>query len=71
LLKHLHFALQFDGEAGEKMKEICALFCRNHTYALNALKERRKKDIKLQELMTVSSSLFGFITGKVPPIMFK
>lgn len=46
--------MQFDGEAGEKMKQVCANFCRNHTYALNVLKDRRKRDAKFQELMTVS-----------------
>ena len=39
------------------MKEVCALFCRNHAYALQVVKEKRKKNTNLHELLSVSDLL--------------
>ncbi|XP_067940258.1 rho guanine nucleotide exchange factor 11-like isoform X4 [Watersipora subatra] len=57
-IKHVaHILLnRLDGEAGEKMKEVCANFCRNHSYALNAIRDKRKRDPKLHELLTAAET---------------
>jgi len=43
---------QFDGPAGEKFQREAATFCAKHQLALEALKERRRKDQKLNNFLT-------------------
>ncbi|XP_055625243.1 uncharacterized protein LOC129767952 isoform X2 [Toxorhynchites rutilus septentrionalis] len=46
----------FDGESGEELKEHAAYFCARQQIALEALKERRKKDETLQRLLIKAES---------------
>uniref|UniRef100_A0A182W9L6 DH domain-containing protein n=1 Tax=Anopheles minimus TaxID=112268 RepID=A0A182W9L6_9DIPT len=46
----------FDGQTGEELKEHAAHFCARQQIALEALKERRKKDEQLQRLLTKAES---------------
>ncbi|XP_059480825.1 rho guanine nucleotide exchange factor 12 isoform X2 [Neocloeon triangulifer] len=42
----------FDGPAGERFQREAATFCANHQLALEMLKERRRKDQKLNNFLT-------------------
>lgn len=42
---------QFDGPAGEEFQEAAAKFCSHQQIALEILKERRKKDAKLNNFL--------------------
>lgn len=44
--------LQFDGTAGEVFQKAAATFCAKQQIALESLKERRKKDAKLNSFLT-------------------
>lgn len=46
--------LQFDGPEGERFKREAATFCAKHQLALEALKERRRKDQKLNNFLNES-----------------
>nr|XP_040234259.2 uncharacterized protein LOC120956657 isoform X4 [Anopheles coluzzii] len=46
----------FDGQTGEELKEHAAHFCARQQIALEALKERRKKDEQLQRILTKAES---------------
>uniref|UniRef100_A0AAG5DN75 DH domain-containing protein n=1 Tax=Anopheles atroparvus TaxID=41427 RepID=A0AAG5DN75_ANOAO len=46
----------FDGQTGEELKEHAAHFCARQQIALEALKERRKKDEHLQRLLIKAES---------------
>uniref|UniRef100_A0A182P9U2 DH domain-containing protein n=1 Tax=Anopheles epiroticus TaxID=199890 RepID=A0A182P9U2_9DIPT len=46
----------FDGQTGDELKEHAAHFCARQQIALEALKERRKKDEQLQRLLTKAES---------------
>lgn len=46
----------FDGQSGEDLKEYAALFCARQQIALEALKEKRRKDENLQRLLTKAES---------------
>ncbi|XP_062561039.1 uncharacterized protein LOC134225187 isoform X2 [Armigeres subalbatus] len=48
--------LMFEGQSGEDLKEHAAYFCARQQIALEALKERRKKDDKLQQLLIKAES---------------
>lgn len=43
---------RFDGEPGEIAKDACAEFCKNQKLALEQLKHRRRKDLKLEQFIT-------------------
>ncbi|XP_074634912.1 rho guanine nucleotide exchange factor 12-like isoform X1 [Acropora palmata] len=43
---------RFDGEPGEIAKDACAEFCKNQKLALEQLKNRRKKEFKLEQFIT-------------------
>ncbi|XP_055531941.1 uncharacterized protein LOC129722502 isoform X2 [Wyeomyia smithii] len=49
-------ALMFDGQSGDDLKEHAAYFCARQQIALEALKERRKKDEHLQRLLIKAES---------------
>ncbi|XP_022805907.1 rho guanine nucleotide exchange factor 11-like isoform X2 [Stylophora pistillata] len=42
---------RFDGEPGEQAKEACAQFCNHQKFALEQLKQRQRKDPKLQQFI--------------------
>lgn len=42
----------FDGRSGEELKDYAAQFCARQRIALEALKDRRRKDENLQRLLT-------------------
>ncbi|XP_041372908.1 rho guanine nucleotide exchange factor 11-like isoform X4 [Gigantopelta aegis] len=42
---------RFDGEAGEEFRQGCAEFCRNQTFALEALKKQQRKDQRLSQFL--------------------
>ncbi|XP_066025356.1 rho guanine nucleotide exchange factor 11 isoform X2 [Pocillopora verrucosa] len=42
---------RFDGEPGEQAKEACAQFCNHQKFALEQLKHRQRKDLKLQQFI--------------------
>lgn len=46
----------FDGNAGDKLLEHAAQFCARQKIALEALKEKRRKDESLQRLLTKAES---------------
>lgn len=46
----------FDGKSGEELKDNAAQFCARQRIALEALKEKRKKDENLQRLLTKAES---------------
>lgn len=46
----------FDGRTGEELKEHAAHFCARQQIALEALKEKRRKDEHLQRLLTKAES---------------
>ncbi|XP_031622413.1 uncharacterized protein LOC116340198 isoform X2 [Contarinia nasturtii] len=46
----------FDGNAGDQLREHAASFCARQKIALEALKEKRRKDAKLQQLLTEAES---------------
>lgn len=46
----------FDGEIGDELREHAAQFCARQKIALEALKEKRRKDENLQRLLTKSES---------------
>ncbi|XP_037025462.1 rho guanine nucleotide exchange factor 11 isoform X3 [Bradysia coprophila] len=46
----------FDGRSGEELKEHAAHFCARQQIALEALKEKRRKDENLQRLLTKAES---------------
>ncbi|XP_055694236.1 uncharacterized protein LOC129796382 isoform X3 [Lutzomyia longipalpis] len=46
----------FDGKSGEDLKENAAQFCARQQIALEALKEKRRKDENLQRLLTKAES---------------
>lgn len=46
----------FDGNIGEELREHAAQFCARQKIALEALKEKRRKDENLQRLLTKSES---------------
>ncbi|XP_049538869.1 uncharacterized protein LOC125953380 isoform X3 [Anopheles darlingi] len=46
----------FDGQSGEELREHAAHFCARQQIALEALKERRKKDEQLQRLLIKAES---------------
>ncbi|XP_065085202.1 uncharacterized protein RhoGEF2 isoform X3 [Ochlerotatus camptorhynchus] len=48
--------LMFEGQSGEDLKEHAAYFCARQQIALEALKERRKKDENLQRLLIKAES---------------
>lgn len=48
--------LMFDGQSGDDLKEHAAYFCARQQIALEALKERRKKDETLQRLLIKAES---------------
>ncbi|XP_053684718.1 rho guanine nucleotide exchange factor 11 isoform X2 [Sabethes cyaneus] len=48
--------LMFDGQSGDDLKEHAAYFCARQQIALEALKERRKKDENLQRLLIKAES---------------
>ncbi|XP_055598943.1 rho guanine nucleotide exchange factor 11 isoform X3 [Uranotaenia lowii] len=48
--------LMFDGQSGEDLLEHAAYFCARQQIALEALKERRKKDENLQRLLIKAES---------------
>ena len=54
--KHFFYNFQFDGKSGEDLKEYAALFCARQQIALEALKERRKKDENLQKILIKAES---------------
>jgi len=43
---------QFDGPAGENFQHAAATFCARQQIALESLKERRRKDAKLNSFLT-------------------
>jgi len=43
---------QFDGPAGENFQRAAATFCARQQIALESLKERRRKDAKLNSFLT-------------------
>lgn len=46
----------FDGQSGEELKEHAAQFCARQQIALEALKEKRRKDENLQRILTKAES---------------
>lgn len=46
----------FDGNAGDQLREQAAQFCARQKIALEALKEKRRKDENLQRLLTKAES---------------
>lgn len=46
----------FDGNAGDQLREHAAQFCARQKIALEALKEKRRKDENLQRLLTKAES---------------
>lgn len=46
--------LQFDGPEGDRFKKEAATFCAKHQLALEALKEKRRKDQKLNNFLNES-----------------
>lgn len=46
----------FDGRSGENLKEYAAQFCARQRIALEALKDRRRKDEHLQRILTTAES---------------
>lgn len=46
----------FDGRSGEELKDYAAQFCARQRIALEALKDRRRKDETLQRLLTQAES---------------
>lgn len=46
----------FDGKSGEDLKEFAAHFCARQQIALEALKEKRRKDENLQKILTKAES---------------
>ncbi|XP_065581699.1 rho guanine nucleotide exchange factor 12-like [Artemia franciscana] len=41
----------FDGQEGERLQRAASQFCQHQSFALEALKERRKKEIKLDKFL--------------------
>ncbi|XP_065366729.1 uncharacterized protein RhoGEF2 isoform X2 [Calliphora vicina] len=50
------FAEMFDGQSGEELREFAAQFCARQQIALEALKEKRRKDEQLQKLLSKAES---------------
>ncbi|KAM7343585.1 rho guanine nucleotide exchange factor 2 isoform 3-T3 [Cochliomyia hominivorax] len=50
------FAEMFDGQSGEELREYAAQFCARQQIALEALKEKRRKDEQLQKLLSKAES---------------
>ncbi|XP_046809736.1 uncharacterized protein LOC111680389 isoform X2 [Lucilia cuprina] len=50
------FAEMFDGKNGEELREFAAQFCARQQIALEALKEKRRKDEQLQKLLSKAES---------------
>ncbi|XP_061399926.1 uncharacterized protein LOC133335632 [Musca vetustissima] len=46
----------FDGKSGEELREYAAQFCARQQIALEALKEKRRKDDQLQKLLSKAES---------------
>ncbi|XP_075168419.1 rho guanine nucleotide exchange factor 2 isoform X2 [Haematobia irritans] len=46
----------FDGKSGEELREFAAQFCARQQIALEALKEKRRKDEQLQKLLSKAES---------------
>lgn len=46
----------FDGSIGDQLREHAAQFCARQKIALEALKEKRRKDVNLQRLLTEAES---------------
>lgn len=46
----------FDGKSGEELREYAAQFCARQQIALEALKEKRRKDEQLQKLLSKAES---------------
>ncbi|XP_059226165.1 uncharacterized protein LOC106086517 isoform X2 [Stomoxys calcitrans] len=46
----------FDGKSGEELREFAAQFCARQQIALEALKEKRRKDDQLQKLLSKAES---------------
>lgn len=46
------FLLQFDGPEGDAFQQAAATFCARQQIALEALKEKRRKDPKLNSFLT-------------------
>ena len=44
---------QFDSEPGERFRKACAEYCRNQSFALDALKRHRRKDQRLSQFLGV------------------
>ncbi|KAK7106216.1 hypothetical protein V1264_017494 [Littorina saxatilis] len=42
---------RFDNEEGERFRKACAEYCRNQSYALDALKKHRRKDARLSQFL--------------------
>ncbi|UYV71627.1 ARHGEF12 [Cordylochernes scorpioides] len=55
------WCVQFDGEYGTKLQMAAAQFCRHHSIALDTLKSRQKKDVRLAQFLAVSRE--GFTTA--------
>lgn len=47
-----YYCLQFDGAEGDNFQRAAAVFCAKQQIALEQLKERRKKDAKLNNFLT-------------------
>ncbi|KAL8598393.1 hypothetical protein ACOMHN_032670 [Nucella lapillus] len=43
---------RFDGEKGDEFRKACAEYCRNQSFALEALKRHRRKDQRLSQFLT-------------------
>jgi len=58
VVKHIGdlLASMFDGPAGEELREYAAQFCARQQIALEALKEKRRKDENLQKLLNKAES---------------
>lgn len=58
VVKHIGdlLAAMFDGQSGEELREFAKQFCARQQIALEALKERRRKDEQLQKLLSKAES---------------
>ena len=53
----MFFSPQFDGQSGESFQQAAATFCKYQSVALESLKERRKKESKLQVRYTFNANI--------------
>ncbi|XP_076438420.1 rho guanine nucleotide exchange factor 11-like isoform X2 [Babylonia areolata] len=48
---------RFDGVAGDEFKKACAEYCRNQSFALEALKKHRRKDQRLSQFLAETETV--------------